>query len=325
MKVPPPPLARVIALLVILVSVPAAWGQARVWRVGAFHVGLDHVPPSLEPLRQTLKALGYEEGKNLVLDWRNLPDEDAARETARHFVRDRVDLIVAFQNQTVRAAKAATTKIPIVFLHVTDPVADGFVESYARPGGNATGFAGLGDVPAKEVEIFKEVVPGLRRLLVLTDPQDPAVARRLAEARRAADTLQIKLIEREVSDGPGLERVFSTIKRGDVDGVIAASFNLRSKFTSLLVRLAADRHVPLYVHRKEWVEQGALCTYAPDFAAVGPRAAGYVDRILKGARPSDLPVEQLHQFKLIINLRTAKGLGLTIPRAVLLRADETIE
>jgi putative ABC transport system substrate-binding protein len=325
MKVSSTLAAGLLTLLVILTSTPAAWPQARVWRIGAFHVGLDHVPPSLEPLRQTLKTLGYEEGKNLRFDWRNLPDEDAAREAARQFVRDRVDLIVAFENQTARAARAATAKIPIVFVHVTDPVVDGFVESYARPGGNATGFAGLGAVPAKELEILKEVVPGLRRLLVLSDPQDPAMSRRLAEARRAADVLKIKLIEREASDAADLERVFGAIKRGDIDGVTTASFNLRTKFTSLLIRLAADKQLPLYVHRKEWVEQGALCTYAPDLAAVGPHAAGYIDRILKGAKPNDLPVEQLSQFKLIINLRTAKTLGLTVPRAVLLRADELIQ
>ena len=114
----------------------------KVWRIGLFHVGLDHVPPSLDGLRAGLRTLGYEEGKNIRLDWRNLPDEDAARMTAREFVRDRVDVIVAFENQTVRAAKAATSKLPVIFLHVTDPVTDGIVVSYARPGRN---FTGIGD------------------------------------------------------------------------------------------------------------------------------------------------------------------------------------
>src|SRR5882672_7842300 len=117
---------------------------AKVWRIGLFHVGLDHVPPSLEGLREGLTALGYEEGKNIHFDWRNLADEDAARTTAQAFVRDRVDLIVAFENQTVRAVKATTTEIPVVMLHVTAPVENGFIKSFAHPGGNVTGLAGLG-------------------------------------------------------------------------------------------------------------------------------------------------------------------------------------
>src|SRR5712691_1231071 len=143
--------------------------QGRVWRIGLFHVGLDHVPPSLDGLREGLTALGYEEGKNIHFDWRNLADEDAARTTAQAFVRDRVDLIVAFENQTMRAVKATTTEIPVVMLHVTAPVENGFIKSFAHPGGNVTGFAGLGENPSKEVELFKELVPRLKRLLVLFD------------------------------------------------------------------------------------------------------------------------------------------------------------
>ena len=167
----------------------------RVYRIGLFHVGLDHVPPSLDGLRDGLKALGYEEGKNIRLDWRNLADEDAARTTAQAFVRDRVDLIVAFENQTVRATQATTTEIPVVMLHVPDPVADGFVKSLARPGGNITGFAGLGNTPAKEMEIFKQVMPGLRRPLVLLGARDPVSLRWLPEVRRAATALKLQTVE----------------------------------------------------------------------------------------------------------------------------------
>ncbi|MBI4593261.1 MAG: ABC transporter substrate-binding protein [Candidatus Rokubacteria bacterium] len=315
----------VLALLLLLGFSPPGAAQGKVWRIGLFHVGLDHVPPSLEPLRQELKALGYQEGKNVRLDWRNLPDEDAARETAKEFVRTRVDLIVAFENQTVRAAKAAASEIPIVFLHVSDPVADGVVKSLSHPGGNLTGFSGIGDVPAKEVELFKEVVPGLRRLVVLFDPQDPVTPRRLAEMRRAGALLKLQLVEREAATPADLERVFASIKRGGGDGVIAASINLRVKFSSLLLRLASERHLALYAHRKEWVEQGGLFTYAPDLAPVGTLSARYIDRILKGARPADLPVEELSQFKLVINLKTAKALGLAILQPVLLRADTVIQ
>jgi ABC-type uncharacterized transport system substrate-binding protein len=151
-----------LALALLATPVVAETLQAgKVYRVGVFHVGLDHVPPSLDTLREALRTLGYEEGRNLRLDWRNLPDEEAANATAREFTRDRVDLIVAFENQTTRAAKAATAEIPIVFLHVTDPVAEGFVKTLARPGGNLTGFVYYAVSPAKRLEQLKEMVPKL--------------------------------------------------------------------------------------------------------------------------------------------------------------------
>jgi putative ABC transport system substrate-binding protein len=298
----------------------------KVWRIGLFHVSLDHVPPSLEPLRAGLKALGYREGRNLQLDWRNLPDEEAARATAREFVKARVDLIVAFENQTARAAKAATTEIPIVFVHVTDAVADGFVKSLAHPGGNLTGFAGFVlDFPEKSLELFKEAVPRLHRVLVLSDPQDPVSPRMLAEIRKAASALKLEVLERIVHDQPDVERVFGSLSRSAVDGVFVASPNLHVKFTSLLIKLATDKRLPLPSFRKEWVEQGALLSYAPDLAEVGRASAYYVDRILKGTRPADLPVERPAKFELVVNLKVAKALGLTIPKSVLVRADALIQ
>ena len=315
-----------VSILGLLVFLPPALpAQPKVWRIGLFHVGLDHVPPSLEPLREGLKALGYEQGKNLYFDWRNLPDEDAARETAKEFVRNRVDLIVAFESQTVRAAKAATAEIPIVFLHVTDPVAEGFVKSLARPGGNLTGFVTWPISPAKWVELFREIIPGLRRLLVLVDPEDPLAPGELGEVRRAAALLKLQLVEREATSQADVERVFAAVGRGTVDGVFTAGQTLRAKFSALLVRLASEKRLPLASHRKEWVEQGALFSYGPDLAGIGREAAPYVDKILKGAKPGDLPVPQPTRFELVINLRTAKALGLTIPRPVVERADKVIQ
>lgn len=324
MTKPPVAIWSVVLLLFLLLPPLGAGAETKVWRIGLFHVGLDHVPPSLEPLRETLNTLGYVQGKTVRLDWRNLPDETTAQEAAREFVRNRVDLIVAFEAQTVRAARAATTEIPVVFLHVHDPVANGFVKSLAHPGGNLTGFVTYPDSPSKRVELFRELVPRLRRLLVLIDRNDPATERELGEIRRAGATLKLQLVEREAGDQRDAERVFGGVKRGDVDGVFVASPNILTKFPSLLVRLAAEKRLPLAIHRKEWVEQGALFSYAPDLAAVGRVAARYVDRILRGARPADLPVEEASQFELVINLKTAKALGLTIPPSVLLRADKVI-
>ncbi len=324
-------LTRLTVVVTLALGLPAAplaldaEQVGKVYRVGLFHVGLDHVPPSLEPLQKELKALGYEEGKNIRLDWRNLPDEEAAREVAKEFVRNRVDLIVAFENHTIRAAKAATSEIPVVFLHATDPVEAGFVRSMSHPGGNLTGFAGLGDLPAKWMQLFTEVVPRLRRVLVLFSAGDPVAPRYLGEYRRAAAILKLNLVEREVSNEADIERVFASLKRGEVDGVIHGSPDVRLRFSSLLVRLALENRLPYQADQRDWVERGGLFCYAPDLASVGPLAARHIARIFKGVKPADLPVEELSQYKLIINLKTARALGLTIPRSVLVRADEIIQ
>lgn len=315
------------AILTCLASLRAAEAQPpqQVYRIGLFHVGLDHVPPSLENLKKTLRALGYEEGKNLRLDWRNLPDEPAAHKAAADFVRDGVDLIVAFENHTVRAAKAATSSIPIVMVHVTDPVKDGFVRSLAHPGGNVTGFAGLPDYPAKQLEIFTEILPGLRRVLLLIDPKDPVTPRQLAEVRQAATTLRLERVERHATDEADVRRVFAGLRPRDVDGVFVVSPNLYLRFTSLIMTSALAKRLPVAWHQRHGAEEGALFSYGSDLAAVGVDAARYIDKILKGTHPGELPVQQFVRFELIVNLKTAKALRITIPPAVLLRVDQVIE
>jgi putative ABC transport system substrate-binding protein len=321
-------LGLILTLICGLLLVPcssSAQQADKVWRIGLFHVGLDHIPSSLTTLREALKALGYEEGKNLHLDWRNLPDEAAARQTAQEFVQQRVDLIVAFENQTVRAAQAVTSDIPVVFLHVTDPETAGFVHSLAHPGGNLTGLTGFRDLVAKQLELFREIVPRLQRVLVLSDPTDPVTPRHLAEVRQAADALQLTLVEREAREQADIERVFRSLTRDEVEGVFPVSPNLQTKFSSLMIRLAAERSLPLPGHRKELVKQGALFSYGPDYRVVGRDAARYVDKILKGTKPADLPVERMSRLGLVINLKVAKALNLTIPAALLFQAEEVIQ
>jgi putative tryptophan/tyrosine transport system substrate-binding protein len=315
----------VIATVILFVA-PLGHSQQpeRVWHLGLIHVGLDHTPQSLEPLRAGLKALGYEQGKNIYLDWRNLPDEEAARESAKEFVRNRVDLIVAWENQTVRAAKAATAEIPVVFISVTDPVADGFVKSLAHPGGNVTGFVGRRELPDKQLELFKEIVPQLHHVLVLNDPQDPTTERFLAEVRKVGSALKLQLNEHKVTVQADIERVFGSIKHGDMDGVFMVSIDLQQKFTGLILRLASERRLPLAVRAASWVEKGGLFSYGHDVRPVGRDAAGYVDRILKGTKPADLRVQQPTRFEFIINLKAAKQIGLTVPPNVLARADRVI-
>ncbi len=311
----------------------------KMYQIGLLHVGLDHTPPSLDGLREGLRSLGYDvgtgslprastviSGKNIRLDWRNLPDETTAGTTAREFVRERANLIVAFESQAARAATAATSEIPIVFLHVTDPVADGFVKSLAKPGGNLTGFGEfLEELFAKRIELFKELVPHLHRLLVLTAPDDPSSTRVLTEVQKTAGMLNIGLTERPVTDQASIEQIFRSLKPGDVDGVFVPSSTLITKFPSLIIRLATQQHLPVPGHRREWAQQGALFSYGANFRSVGQEAATYVDKILRGAKPDDLPVQQITRFELVINLKTVKALGLTIPPALLLRADQVIQ
>jgi putative tryptophan/tyrosine transport system substrate-binding protein len=323
---------RLIGLILLVLGVLAAplaaeaQPPARVYRISLFHVGLDHIPPSFDGLRDGLKALGYEEGKNLQLDFRNLPDEAAARVTAAEFARARPDLVVAFENQTIRAAHEMITDIPVVFLHVTNPVAAGVVKSLGHPGGNMTGFVALGNAPLKEVQIFKEIVPGLHRMLVLADPDDPGVPQFRREVQQATSALKITTVERDARTRRELEQIFAPLSRSNTDGVFIASLNLRVKFHSLIIRLATRRRLPVAGHRSEWVEQGALFSYAESIREVGRVAAGsYVDKILKGAKPADLPVEAYERPELVINLKTAKAFGLTVPQSMLQRADRVIE
>ena len=318
-----------VAGLGAVLAAPLAVGAqtgAKVYRISLFHVGLDHVPPSLDGLRDGLKALGYEEGKNLRLDFRNLPDEAAARVTAAEFARMRPDLVIAFENQTIRAAHGRITDIPVVFLHVTNPVAAGIAKSLAHPGGNMTGLVALGNAPLKEVQLFKEIVPSLNRMLVLTDPDDPGVPEFRRGVQQAAAALKITTIERDVRTEKELEQTFASVSRSNADGVFIASLNLRVKFHTLIIRLAAARQLPVAGHRKEWVEQGALFSYAENIREIGRVAAGrYVDKILKGAKPADLPIEAYEHPELVINLKIAKALGLSVPPSLLLRADQVIE
>jgi putative ABC transport system substrate-binding protein len=204
-------------------------------------------------------------------------------------------------------------------------VAEGFGKSMSRPGGNMTGFYGVGDIPGKRLELFKEVYPRLRRVAILIDPKDPANERFVADLRTTAKGLKLQLVEREVTTEADVARFYRALAPGDVDGIIAASQTLNVKFPSMMIRLAAEKRLPFAGYRREWVEQGALFSYAHDLASVGPLVARYIDRIFKGAKPGDLPFQEPSRFEFVINLKTAKQIGLTIPPNVLARADKVIK
>jgi putative ABC transport system substrate-binding protein len=297
----------------------------KVYRLGVFHVGADHVPPALPGLREGLQVLGYVEGQNLELDWRNLVDEAAAAATAEQFVRERKDLIVAFEPDSARAAKAATTEIPIVFLAVDQPVASGLVQSFAHPGGNVTGIVGRPLLLSKGMEFFKELLPSLDRLLGLVAPDDPDTPSQLEEARSAARLLGIALVERVVRGQAEIPSALASLTPGDVQGVMIISPRLLN-YSNTILRTALDTGLPLGAQaRTRLAREGALFSYGPNPDENGQVAARHVDKILRGAKPTDLPVEQAMRFELAINLRTAQALGLTIPQHVLLQATEIIQ
>ncbi len=296
-------------------------------RVGLMHVGTDHVPPSLGTLEDRLKQLGWTDGKNIKLIWRNL-EPDEAKAQAKAFVRQRVDVIVAFEDKSIRAAQAATARpkdrIPVVFLHPSDPIRDRLVKSLSHPGGNLTGVFGPRDVVGKQLERYELLVPRLRRVLTLVDPEDPATKRQLAEYRAAAAQLPrpLELDIRKASNAQDLRRIFGSLRPGEVDGAFLLSSSLRLNFSALTIRLAARAKLPVQAHRKEWVEKGALFSYGADLGPIGRAGARYVDRILRGTSPADLSVEEVPTVEFAINLKTAAKLGIRVPQDMIIRADK---
>ena len=309
--------------LVMASASPAlAQTSAKPRHVGLFHVGLDHVPPSVSALRRGLAGLGYKEGASLRFDWRNQASEATARRAAADFLREGVDVIVPIENQALRAA-AATKRIPIFFMQVVDPVAEGVVQNFVRPGGNVTGLVAP-DLTAKLVEVFAELESPSRRILGLTTVNDARTeSRRLVRA--VAKSRNIELVERAIATRSDVERVFSEFGPGEIGGVFMMSLSLGTNFQTEIFAISAQRGVPIIAHRLEWAKAGALLSYGVDFNEMGRVAALYVDKILKGTSPAEIPVDEAAGIRLIVNLTTASALGIVIPTALLLRADEVIE
>ena len=295
-------------------------------RVGLMHVGTDHIPPSWPSLKGRLAELGWTDGRNIKLMWRNL-EPDAAEAQADLFVRQGVDVIVAFEDKSIGAAEEATSgtrnPIPIVFLHPSDPVRDGLVKNLSHPDSNLTGVYGARDVVAKQLELYQLLVPKLRRVLTLVDPEDPATERLWSETQAAAVQLPrpLKLDVREASSAQDLERIFRSLRPGEVDGAFLLSPSLRLNHSALTIRLAKKARLPVQAHRKEWVEQGALFSYGIDLPLIGRAGARYVDSLLDGTSPADLPVEEVSKIELAINLETAARLGIKVPQEMIIRAD----
>ena len=280
-----------------------------------------------EAFRQGLRELGYVEGKNIVIEWRWAEGKlDRLPDLAAELVRLKVDIIVSAGPAVTPPLKEATKTIPIVMEQDNDPVGNGFVASLARPGGNITGLATLApEISGKRLELLKEIVPKLSRLAVLGTSTVPGSAQQLKEVQRAAGALGVKLQYLDVLDPKDIETAFREAGKERADAVLTLTSSILLSHRAQLADLAVKNRLPAIYAQPEYVEAGGLMTYGVNLADLYRRAATYVDKILKGAKPADLPVEQPKKFEFVINLKTAKQIGLTIPPNVLARADKVIK
>jgi putative ABC transport system substrate-binding protein len=322
--------AFLLTLLAGVLATPLAsraQQTGKVWRIGWLVLEQGDPAGVRKALREQLRALGYIEGKNVIFEYR-VANSDPSRfpALAAELVAMRVDVIVA-GGEAVRAAKSATTMIPIVMPWVLEAVETGVVESLARPGGNVTGLTweeGT-DQAKKKLEIFKQASVSTSRLALLWDPSMPGLARYVPPLRTAATTLGMVLQSVEYSSAEEVDRALATVLRDRPSGVFFAGDALTTFRAGALCQWALENRLPTLASNRNWVEAGCLISYAVNPWDLYRRAAVYVDKILKGARPADLPVEQPTKYELVINLKTAKALGLTIPPSLLARADQVIE
>jgi putative ABC transport system substrate-binding protein len=281
----------------------------------------------LKAFRDGMHERGYIEGQNLTIDvrWpRGTFDQDPSVVT--DLVKSNVDVIVAWATPTVIAVRSATSTIPIVMASVGDPVGSGFVASVARPGGNITGVSSISsDLSAKLLGVFVQMIPGMRRVGLVSNPYNPNVVVQLRKSEDAIRELGLQSQTVEARTSEEFERAFASLKAASVDGVVLLADPIVVEHEKEIAELALAARLPTAFQRRENVEAGGLFSYGGNIAAQFKDAAYYVDRILKGAKPADLPVEQPTKFEFVINLTTAKALGLTIPASLLSLADELIE
>jgi putative ABC transport system substrate-binding protein len=327
------PVLSVVLALALLAAALAAGAQpsaAKVWRVGI----LSNAPltafgmsAGAGALRSGLRELGYVEGQNVVLEFRWAESaSDRLVEFATELVRLKVDAIVAIGPPAIQAAKHATGVVPIVMAISGDPVGLGFVGGLAHPGGNVTGVSFLGDeLSGKLLELLKQAVPRMSRVAVLWNSTSAAHAGYLRDVQAAARSLGVTLQSLDIREADAFEGAFGRASREHADALLLLLDPLFTAHLRLIADFAMKSRLPAIYGLRQLVDAGGLMAYGPSLVAVNRRVALYVDKILKGAKPGDLPVEQPTKFELAINLKTAKALGLTVPPAVLARADEVIE
>nr|MBI3612990.1 ABC transporter substrate-binding protein [Nitrospirota bacterium] len=320
--------AGLVSLALGVLAAPPAVGAQRVEKVHRIGLLSGGKPsPLIEAFRQGLRDLGYVEGQNILIEYRWAEGRlERLPELTGELVRLKPDVIVAAATPGARAAKEATTTIPIVMIGVGDPVGLGYVASLARPGGNVTGLSSLSvDLGPKRLELLRAALPGVSLVGLMWNPADPARALEVRETRAAAERLGLRLQAAEVRNPDEVERSFTAMTRKPPDALIV----LQDPFTILhrqrIADLALKTRLPAVSTFREFAEAGGFMSYGASLADLWRRGATFVDKILNGARPADLPVEQPTKFELVVNLKTAKALGLTIPPSVLIRADQVIQ
>jgi putative ABC transport system substrate-binding protein len=304
--------------------------QGKIWRVGflALRSPTASIPvASYGAFLQGMRELGYVEGKNLIIE-RRLAEGKVERlpDLAAELVQLKVDVIVTAGAQPTSAAHKATTTIPIVMGNSIDPVGSGFIVSLARPGGNITGLSNLiGDLSPKHFEMLRSMVPKLSRVAILMNPTNSGHAMILKTVQTAAQKSGVKILPVQARSPQEIESAFSTMTKHNAEAVIVANDAFLNQQRRQIAELAAKNRLASVAAVREYVEAGGLMSYGPNFVESYRRAATYVDKIFKGAKPGDLPVEQPTKFELVINHKTAKALGLTIPQSLLISADKVIE
>ena len=283
--------------------------------------------PRLEAFRQGLRELGYVEGQNIIVDYRHEAREfDRLPSLAAELIRLNIDVLVAVTTNAALAAKKTTSTIPIVFMGVTDPIAAGLAESLARPGGNSTGITNMAAIlTGKRLAFLKEAIRTVDRVAVLWDPQAPGSVPQWKESQLPAEKLHLQLHSMEVSSVDQYEAAFSEAIKARSTAVWVTLNPLANSNQRLIAELAIKSRLPSICARGDYAENGCLMAYGPGYSTEGRDGARYIDKILKGAMPADLPIEQPTKFELVINLNTAKRIGVAIPQSVLSQADKVIE
>ena len=323
-------LSRLLIALIVFAPCFSAEAQqpTKIPRIGYLSAtSLSTTAARVEAFRRGLNELGYTEGKDILIQYRYAEGKlDRVRELALELVRLNVDVIVSGGPAATGPAKEATTRIPIVMGQDTDPVGNGFVASLARPGGNITGLSTLApELSGKQLELLKEIVPKLARVVFIGMSTEPGNAQALREIELAARAYGIKLQNIDIRDSKDIENGLREASQGRAGAVLVPQLPILASQRKQITELAVKRRLPAVYGQAEYVDIGGLIYYGPSITELFRRAATYVDKILKGAKPSGLPVEQPTKFEFVVNLKTAKQIGLTIPPNVLARADRVIK
>jgi putative tryptophan/tyrosine transport system substrate-binding protein len=320
---------RIVFSLLLTVLLPTVFlveaQQAKVYRVGVIHQGGPY-KAVVDGLREGLRQLGYEEGKHLLLDIRDAKgDLKVVEEAARVFERERVNLIYAVTTLVATAVRNVTLHIPVVFSVGTNPVGSGLVQSFGKPGGRFTGVQySTTDLTGKRLEILKEILPKLSRVVTFYNPNNRSALEAAALAREAARQFRVQLVERHATSVDELSQRVAAFKAGEADAYFYTSDSMVTSQAQLVIDMATSKRLPTMFSEQSLVAMSGLASYGQNFHEVGRLSAKYVQKVLTGAQPQDLRVEVIDKFELVINLKTAKQIGLTIPPNVLARADRVI-